>query len=371
MSSSILIITSEFPPMPGGIGNHAYCLAKELNGAYQDVTVLTEIREDEPGEWQELLRANSGIRIQGLRRKRLILLTYLSRIFYAYRLIRQKAYAAVFFSGKFSVWLNAIMPRSKSVVVIHGSELKQRGIAKAVFRRGLKRARQIVCVSNFTRRQLISEFNDLDSNRIVVINNGINNDGTSKKTITNVPLDKKKVNLVTVGGIHRRKGQFNVVRALPSIVEFFPGVKYRIAGLPVDKEALKSLIVEEGVDEYVQFHHGFSDDEINVLLADSHIFMMLSEHTSNGDFEGFGIAVVEGMARGLPAIGSRESGLADAIKDGYSGLLVDPHDIGEVTGALKEILRNYEEYSGNAREWADRFEWKHIVKKYRSLIRKL
>ncbi len=40
-SRKILLIVSEFPPGPGGIGNHAYNLAKYLNLNGCDVTVLT------------------------------------------------------------------------------------------------------------------------------------------------------------------------------------------------------------------------------------------------------------------------------------------------------------------------------------------
>ena len=50
------------------------------------------------------------------------------------------------------------------------------------------------------------------------------------------------------------------------------------------------------------------------------LFMMTSRHTSTGDFEGYGIAVVEAAFCGKPAVVSRNSGLAEAIVDGGPGL---------------------------------------------------
>ena len=42
--------------------------------------------------------------------------------------------------------------------------------------------------------------------------------------------------------------------------------------------------------------------------------------------EGFGIALVEASACGLPVIGGRSGGIPDAVREGETGLLVDPGD---------------------------------------------
>ena len=45
-SNNILFISSEFPPQPGGIGNHAYNLADSLHSEGKHVTVLTDVRSN-------------------------------------------------------------------------------------------------------------------------------------------------------------------------------------------------------------------------------------------------------------------------------------------------------------------------------------
>jgi phosphatidylinositol alpha-1,6-mannosyltransferase len=355
--------------MPGGIGNHAYCLAKELSGLGFEVAVLTEQRERRSGDWLRFVRANKDLTIFGIRRKAVSAFTYCHRIVKANRLVRNTAWDAVIFSGKFPLWLNAVLPRTTSIAVIHGSEIKQKGLFRHLSEYSLKKISRIVCVSGFTRQQLSSQYPSIDPDDVRVINNGIRNDwaaGDASKGPQGSWLE-----LVTVGGIHRRKGQANVIRALPRILKNFPNAKYHIVGLSIEEEQLRKLIRRYELHDHVVFHRGLYDDGVLDLLKRSHVFMMLSEHLENGDFEGFGIAAVESMALGVPAIGSRDSGVADAIQDGYSGRLVDPKNTEEVAEALREIVDNYPRYSANAREFAERSRWKYKVNEYRQLIDQL
>ena len=356
--------------MPGGIGNHSFSLAKELAVLNYGVTVLTEQREENSGEWQKFVSSNKELKIVGIRRRLFPVITYCLRIFNAYKLTRQSRWHVVIYSGKFSVWLNGLMPRTRSIVVIHGSEIKQKGLSKILFYRGLRRASRVVCVSDFTLRQLNAEYSNFEIDDASIINNGIRNDWIIEQT-EQKKVDTTDIKLITVGGIHERKGQFNVVRALPRILEVFPNTKYHIVGLPVEKDRLLELISSYELGRHVVFHHGLSDKEVRDLLTNTHVFMMLSDHLENGDFEGFGIAVVEAMALGLPAIGSGNSGVADAIRVGHSGLLVDPKNIDDITDALRDIVDDYGRYSANARESAERSQWKYRVKDYRVLIDQL
>lgn len=353
--------------MPGGIGNHAYCLAKELSRNQYSVTVATEPREQNAGDWEKFLEANRELNIIGIRRRQIIFLTYFMRFLKVYKLVRTNVYKAVIYSGKFSVWMNAVMPKTKSIVVIHGSEIKQKGFAKFLFQRGLKRAAKIVCVSAYTKSQLLANYQEIEDGKVYIINNGIDDKWFNFQVIEK-NQEFSVVNLITVGGIHKRKGQFNVVRALPDIITAFPRIRYHSVGIPLEKAQLLDLVRKLRIENHVSFHHGLNDEQVTDVLKDSHIFMMLSEHLSNGDFEGFGIAIIEAMALGLPAVGSKNSGIADAISDKYSGRLVDPQNPQEIVSALGDVIKNYQEYSENAKTWAENFKWQHKIKEYQNLF---
>jgi len=56
--------------------------------------------------------------------------------------------------------------------------------------------------------------------------------------------------------------------------------------------------------------------------------------------EGFGTVVIEAAAMGVPTVGTRSTGLSDAVVDGVTGLLVPPHDATALEQGLRRLLEN-------------------------------
>lgn len=362
MTKNILIVTSEFPPSPGGIGNHAWNLANSFSSKNWKVTVLTEIRKKNNADWDSFL-LQSNFRIVGINRNSFILITYLKRIFFYLYLIMSIDKPSVIYSGKFSVWLSGIIKLSTpTLAVIHGSEIKSTGILKFLFNRGLLNVRNIVSVSNFTQVKLLENFN-LDRNKCLVINNGFKFDTLKIDRVCNDELT-----FITIGGMHRRKGQHLFIKALPTLITKYQKIRYIIAGIPQEINSLEKLVRELNVENNVDFHIMPENNKLADLLSKSKIFVMLSENLANGDFEGFGIAILEAMSLGIPALGSRNTGIEDAISDYYSGILVDNKNLEEINNAIELILNNYEFYSTNALNWSRNFVWSKIITKYEKLV---
>jgi phosphatidylinositol alpha-1,6-mannosyltransferase len=366
--AKVFFSCTEFPPEPGGIGNHAFGLVKELS-AECDVFVLTENRGTS-FEFEEYVKKQlKHIKVLGIGRSTIIWWTYLNRII-KFLLFSRKANIHIF-SGTFYIWLsNFSKLKSKKVLVIHGSEIKQTGISKWLFRRALIRSDRIICVSNFTRNKLIAFYSlDSASQKIDVINNGfiaqVNNYEIKNKN------PKKHLKLITVGGVHKRKGQQNVISSIPELIKNGLELEYLVVGIPREKEMMQGLAETLRVQDRITFFGAVSEEEKWRLLKDAHMFLMLSEELDNGDFEGFGIALMEAMSVGVPVIGSKNSGIADAIKEGYGGHLVDPKNPIEIVEAVQKILNNYESYSLNAKDWSQNFTWDAIGQKYLTVLKNL
>ena len=135
-------------------------------------------------------------------------------------------------------------------------------------------------------------------------------------------------------------------------------------GKPILQRQLEKLAVSLCVEKNIVFHGMLQRNKLIDLLKSCHVKMMLSKESSLGDVEGFGIAVLEANAVGLPAIGSKNTGIEDAIKDGFSGRLVTANNENEIVNALIDITENYADYSLHAKEYAAQHDWKHIVKVY-------
>lgn len=361
---SILIISSEFPPGPGGIGNHAFNLAKHLQ-KFPDisVTVLADSNYTSRNDIQDFDQ-NHTFAIFRVYRKKPVIFTYLTRIKEAWRLIM--SHSQIICSGKFSLWLGGFFSlffkEKQFVAVVHGSELdNQNKMLKKLTDISLRKFDKVVAVSKYTQSFLPP---GLDS---VVIANGIDIAAFQPRTKMKA-FYAERISLLTVGNVTPRKGQQNLIKALPLLVQEFGQLHYHIVGLPTHKDELLKLGKELGVQDYVTFHGKVSQADLIKSLQACDVFVMLSEHTAQGDFEGFGIAVLEANMYRKPAIGSRNSGIADAISDNKTGILLNPHNPAEIAKALKNISQNYGQYSQEAHAWALKHDWENISQKYYSLL---
>ncbi|HEY9167855.1 MAG TPA: glycosyltransferase family 4 protein [Lutibacter sp.] len=360
-NKSILIVSSEFPPQPGGIGNHAYNLAKQLQLNGFSVTALTDIRSKNGIEEQQF-DATLPFKVVRIKRYNIILLTYLKRIF-KYRSLLTKN-AMVLATGKFSLWMVGLDPflkNKKKYAVIHGSELNLKGFNNKLTNNALSNFNKIIAVSNYTESLMAH----LNQSNIAVIPNGFNvENSTNEKPINKVVKDIENPILITVGNVTERKGQLNVIKSLPLLIEKYPNIHYHIVGIPTRKQDFEFVAEKLHVADHITFHGLVTEQEKHQLLQESTIFVMLSTKTITGDVEGFGIAIIEANSFGLPAIGSDNSGIVDAINNNISGKLVDPTSKHALLNAVIEISNNYNNYSINATAWSSQFKWNVIIKKY-------
>ena len=171
-----------------------------------------------------------------------------------------------------------------------------------------------------------------------------------------------------MGSISLRKGQYNVIKFLPQIIKEFPLTHYHCVGNYEDKEDLLKLIKQLNLNNMVTLHGIIKHSELEKMYNIAHVNMMLSNNNNNKDFEGFGISVLEGNIYGLPAIGAKKSGLEDAIKNHYNGELVNPNNIKEVIGSLKNIFMDYDNYVTRSKSYASMNKWDTKINQYEKFI---
>ncbi|WP_313113711.1 glycosyltransferase family 4 protein [Aequorivita sediminis] len=359
-----LILTSEFPPQPGGIGNHALNLAKGLQGNGYEVTLLCDYRSKNEQAENEY-DINLPFKVKRIPRKDFVFLSYIARIKAATSLA--KNCELIICSGKFSLWLGALLSiffKRKFVAIIHGSELKLPNIfLRKLTELSLKSFDKIIAVSNYTK-SLIAH---LKLDNTVVIPNGfaLNIPTILQSNTKPVPV------LITVGNVTKRKGQHNIINAMPLLLKKYPDLKYHIVGIPTEKKKLEKLMLTLEVEDSVVFFGKVSETEKIKLLQEADVFIMLSETTKSGDAEGFGIAILEANALGVPAIGSFGCGIEDAINNGISGKLINIKNVNQLADALQEILNNYELYSQGAKSWSQNYTWERVIKKYLTILKEL
>ena len=144
--------------------------------------------------------------------------------------------------------------------------------------------------------------------------------------------------LLTAARLARHKGHDVAIRALARLTSEFPALRYVIVGRGSDEARLRQVAVEEGVAERVVFAGALGEDELMEAYATATVYVGLSRVEGEFDVEGFGISFVEAGASGVPSVAGRSGGVASAVRDGETGILVSPDDPGEAADAIAMLL---------------------------------
>lgn len=126
--------------------------------------------------------------------------------------------------------------------------------------------------------------------------------------------------LQALAGIDRELWRLSVVGSL----DFDPG------HVALARQRVKDLDLSASV----RFFGHIPDHQLVQVLGTSHLFCMPYA------YEGFGIAILEAMAFGLPALGCRDGAAGETIVDGINGFLLDPGDPGGLAPLLVDLHRD-------------------------------
>ncbi len=182
-----------------------------------------------------------------------------------------------------------------------------------------------------------------------------------RPTRASLGVESEKL-LLSLARLHERKGIDVLLRAVAKLPE--PS-RLWIAGDGPERASLEALARELGIAERVDFLGTRADAPD--LLAACDVFVVPSR------LEGLGIAALEAMAAGRAVVASRVGGLAEAVVEGRTGLLVPADDADALARALARVLGDDELRAalGNAgpERVAEGFLAGQMVAAYESLYR--
>jgi glycosyltransferase involved in cell wall biosynthesis len=191
-----------------------------------------------------------------------------------------------------------------------------------------------LAVSRGVRDYLVSQ-GGLNPARIRVVANGVDvatidaaRPGRAVRRELGLPEGWPVIGLV--GRLdHWGKGHKELFTAMARLRERHP-VHALIVGGGRREAEVRELAASLGLAGAVHFL-GPRRDVPDLLSAMD--ILVLPSHT-----EGFGRALVEAMAAGLPVIATRVGGMPEVVTDGENGLLIPPRDAGALAEALERLL---------------------------------
>ena len=180
--------------------------------------------------------------------------------------------------------------------------------------------------------------------------------------------------LVTVARLVPHKGIDSGIRLLAALSGEHPALRYLVVGRGPYEAELRRLAESLGLANRVHILSDVTDEELPAAYASGDIYLGLSREAGL-DVEGFGIALLEAAACGLPVVAGASGGTADAVAHGASGFLVDPDDIQQAIDAVKKLLDDpaLARQLGNAgRERVMHgFTWERVVNELRGIALEL
>ena len=234
----------------------------------------------------------------------------------------------------------------------------------------LNNVEKVIANSEYTKNLAIE--NGVYENKIIVINPGIDPvKKIDKKTLDKVAslLKVKTPRLITVSRFDKRKNHEKVIMALRNLKQIYPNIVYICVGYGEEEDNIKKLVKELDLEAQVMFFKDISNDLKNALVAKSDIFVMPSIIYKKS-VEGFGIAYVEAAQYGIPSLGGKDGGAADAIDHEKTGLICDGNNLDDIYSSINTMLENkkYLDYGKNAKEFVHKFQWSKIIEDYKKIL---
>ena len=234
------------------------------------------------------------------------------------------------------IMLKKKLPKLKYVRYLHGcfdeytfgneGNFIKRTLVKFVMQKAFNISDLLIFISNAVKDSFDKKFNIKDKKTAIVYN------GIDSKFLEEAKLKNEDMkNIIFVGRLTYVKGVNLLIEALKKIHEVNDNIKLTIVGEGEEKQNLINQVNELDLQNFVLF----TGRQANVIkwLDKADIFVYPSIWQ-----EGFGISVVEAMARGCIPVAFNKGGLTEIIESGKNGFLISNVNSDELAKQIIEII---------------------------------
>ncbi|MGF1613864.1 MAG: glycosyltransferase [Gammaproteobacteria bacterium] len=214
-------------------------------------------------------------------------------------------------------------------------------------RRILHAADRIIALSQVERNAL-SDLYHTEPSKIAIVPGGVDIEAFAPKETKTVLKQRLGIEtdflVFTVGRLDPRKGFFELVAAIPHVVESLRRVNKTVTFLlPAGPEhpsaeelAYKQIMQAEAeaqnVASHIQWFPRLSDEDLKTRYAAADVFVCPSP------YEPFGLVLVEAFASGTPVVATSHGGPREIVTAGVDGYLAEPSDMKAFAGRIVDIL---------------------------------
>jgi phosphatidyl-myo-inositol dimannoside synthase len=235
----------------------------------------------------------------------------------------------------------------------------------AMARFAMRHADRTIAISEHTERLALAL--GADAERLVRILPGVDLPAEAHRERADRPT------ILTIAGLAKRyKGHDVMLRAMPLVKARVPDVEWVVVGSGPLHGFFEEMAQAASLADDVRFCGFVPSAKKDWWLDRADVFAMPSRlRPDGGGGEGFGIVYLEAAAHGVPVVAGNVAGTLDAVRDGETGVLVDPTDHVRVADAIADLLLDPEraQLMGVAgRRWAERHAWPKVSRRVEDLL---
>jgi glycosyltransferase involved in cell wall biosynthesis len=214
----------------------------------------------------------------------------------------------------------------------------------------LKRSTVCIAVSNYTASLL--QKNGLSPSQVYVSGNGVDID-----LIERFEASEKLYDGIFVGRVSREKGVLDLLEIWKHIIANNPKSNLLMVGTGPDFLRLKKLTENSNLTSNVIIRGSCSNSELYSLMKASRIFVFPSK------FEGWGLAVAEALACGMPVVCYDIPALCEIFGKCKSVFFIPIGDIERFAATIEKILgeNRFHELAVTAKEYVKLFSWEKVA----------
>ena len=349
IDDKIFCLTSEYPPIIGGISTQLFNLWN--NFPNEKTVVLTSTprsTSQSPGNKVTVLRRRYPLGSSFFFR----VMRTIAVVFFALRQSRlwnmKCVHCAQVLSSGLAGLLLYKIKGIPYVVYIYSAdilEFSRNAFTKYLIVKILQRSKAIIANSIFTKSVITSTLSNMEEK--IIISTPVIDQTKFDASITreearvklNLPINGKI--LLTVARLSRRKGHDVLIEIVGDLSVDNSDITYLIVGDGPLLAGLKEQVQDKGLTKYIKFCGKVSQGELQYYYKACDVFCMVPKYLEKeGDSEGFGIVFLEASLCSIPIVAGDTGGVQEAVIDGETGVLVDSNNIDEIKKAILLLLQD-------------------------------
>ena len=214
-------------------------------------------------------------------------------------------------------------------IAVHGP-VEFRDLSRNRLAEKVRRARFVICISDFGRSQVMSLVEETHWHKIHVVHCGIR-PADFRPVASDQGASGHLLRVINVGRLVPLKGQAVLINAVAELVASGLAVELEIIGDGPDRERLEQIARARELNGAVRFAGPVGQDEIRDRYAWADVLCVSSFA------EGLPVVLMEAMAMEKPVVATQIMGIPELVENGTNGLLVPPGRVDALAAALGHL----------------------------------